>query len=43
MRITVKHSKTGERIDVSGVYLMVLEGSISVEEYKAKLDELTGR
>lgn len=43
MVVTVKHSKTGETIDVSGIYMMALEGTINVEEYRTKLDELTGK
>ena len=42
MIITVK-DKTGKEIDVSGIYMMALEGSISVEEYRSKLDKITGK
>ena len=43
MIITVKHSKTGETIDVSGIYMMALEGSITRDEYINKLDKITGK
>ena len=42
MIITVK-DKTGKEIDVSGIYMLALEGSISRDEYINKLDKITGK
>ena len=42
MIITVK-DKTGKEIDVSGIYMLALEGSITRDEYINKLDKITGK
>ena len=42
MFVTIK-SKDGYPVDVTGIYLMALERSITLEEYRAKLDEIANR
>ena len=42
MRVTVKDTN-GKEIDVSGIYLLALEGSITRDEYIYKLDKITGK
>ena len=42
MFVTIK-SKDGYPVDVTGIYLMALERSITLEEYRSKLDEIANR
>ena len=42
MFVTIK-SKDGYPVDVTGIYIMALEGSISKEEYVEKLDSIANR
>ena len=40
MQVTIRTQK-GIEVDVTGIYIMALEGSITVEEYRAKLDTIS--
>ena len=42
MFVTIK-SKDGYPVDVTGIYIMALEGSINLDEYRAKLDEIANK